>query len=106
MGVLEGYYTANLLDAAFANYNASAGFMKDGHLPDVLQKFIDKQTSWMQDQVASHGPGTNSTLYEYWQQVNMLVAHLQGLYDGYVKSSSAPIKLDRNQVSGLSDSIR
>jgi len=101
MGVLEGYFTASLIDAAFVNYNLSAGFMKGGHLPDVLQRFLEKQLRWMQSQVAAYSTSSNTTLFNYWQQVDVLLAHLAGIYDGYVRGTSASVKLTRDQVYSL-----
>lgn len=51
MGLLEGHSTAQSIDDAFANFNASNGYLQNAYLPPVLQKYLDVQRTWMDQQV-------------------------------------------------------
>jgi hypothetical protein len=51
MGLLEGHSTAQSIDDAFANFNASNGYLQNAFLPAVLQKYLDVQRAWMEQQV-------------------------------------------------------
>lgn len=59
MGVVEGQATAALIDAAFANYNASNAWLENAHLPPTLQNFINAQRAWMDAQVREPGMTNN-----------------------------------------------
>ena len=53
MGLLEGQATAQSIDDAFANFNASNAYLQNAHLPPVLETYLQTQRAWMDEQVGT-----------------------------------------------------
>lgn len=101
MGLLEGQATAQSIDDAFANFNASNAYLQNAHLPPVLETYLQTQRAWMDEQVSAHQGSENTTLANYWTQVGALLRQMDGIYDGYRNATAAPQPLSRDQVTIL-----